>query len=463
MNRLPFLCALAGLLTSYSAVAAVIPVDTLVDADVAEGACALREAILAANADAAHNECPAGSGADRIDLTLAGTIVLGADLPEITGSLDLFGPVAGEVVIDGSGSFRQLLAAGDAGIVLRLRRLTLRDGFAVESGGCIAAPDGLGALHLRRVRLEGCESGDDGGAVEGFAISETLVEQSVFLDNRAGASGGALHLWNFGAATITESTFAGNVAGQVSSTGSGGAIVASSVDLELARSTVSGNSAAGSAGGIQISGFSLATIESSTIADNLAGTSGSFGVGGGVWLSGLNVEIDFANSVVAGNVDLTVQGGHADDLSLGTTGGAAVVTSSGFNFLGSNESAETPFPASPAPELPNVHGDFVGTVAAPLAALLGAVAEHGGPTPTREPLPGSPLLDQGSCPGALADQRGFFRLETGLRVVDDGGLANFGDGCDIGAVEHGATDTAGRLHFDDFESENLAAWSAVVP
>ena len=53
------LLALAGL---APAAGVVITVETLVDADVAEGQCSLREAIVAANTDAAYRECPAGSG-----------------------------------------------------------------------------------------------------------------------------------------------------------------------------------------------------------------------------------------------------------------------------------------------------------------------------------------------------------------------------------------------------------------
>jgi hypothetical protein len=60
---------------------------------------------------------------------------------------------------------------------------------------------------------------------------------------------------------------------------------------------------------------------------------------------------------------------------------------------------------------------------------LGALADNGGPTQTRLPLPGSPLIDAipvASCQadgasGITADQRGVTRPQ--------------GPGCDIGAVE----------------------------
>jgi PKD repeat protein len=52
-----------------------------------------------------------------------------------------------------------------------------------------------------------------------------------------------------------------------------------------------------------------------------------------------------------------------------------------------------------------------------------------GSTPTMALLFGSPAIDQGSCPGFTADQRGA------ARPSDFPSIANVGDGCDIGAYE----------------------------
>jgi CSLREA domain-containing protein len=439
--------------------AAQIPVTTLVDTDVADGACSLREAIQAANLDAVVRECPAGSGLDRITVDLEGTMLLGADLPAIDAPLEIVGPQTEQLTIDGQGSFRpfRLAAGADS---LRLGRMTLLDGHANDSGGCVAVPDGADELELRRMRFVGCHSDGDGGAVDGFAIAWTEVSDSTFQENTAGDGGGALHLWNTGAARVEGSTFTGNQAGLSNVFGGAGAIGVSFVDLELVRSTVSGNSAAGSAGGISFSGFSIATIESSTITGNLAGTSGNSAVGGGVTLGGAQVEITFSNSVIAQNEDLVASGVNADDIYAGTTGGPAVVTSAGFNFIGSNQGATSPFPASPAAGLPNVNGDFVGSSSAAIDPLLGELAPNGGGTWTRRPRAGSPLVDQGNCATETVDQRGYANLDSGLRVVDDAAIANFGDGCDIGAVELGATSDEGLLHADNFESGSTVAWES---
>ena len=69
------------------AAAANIPVTTLADADAVDGECSLREAIQAANIDSPYNECAAGTGSsDRILLTVPGTILVTAHLPEFLDS-----------------------------------------------------------------------------------------------------------------------------------------------------------------------------------------------------------------------------------------------------------------------------------------------------------------------------------------------------------------------------------------
>ena len=309
----------------------VITVETLVDADVAEGQCSLREAIVAANTDAAYRECPAGSGVDRIEFGIAGTILLVADLPEITESLDLVGPGAGgggggaggeiEVFIDGDNAFRPLhgTGGGSGGFALRIARLAFLRGHAADAGGCLAIPNGADLLDLRRVRFEGCTTDLDGGAINAFAASQTTIQDSTFTGNFAGEQAGAVQCWNFGALTVEDSTFSGNAAGVISGTGSGGAIVVSFVDLVLRRSTLSDNSARGSAGGLSISGISTSAIESSTIVGNSAGVSSTTGAGE-VSRCCSRIEITFANTVVAGNVDLSVPGASADDIYVSAGG-----------------------------------------------------------------------------------------------------------------------------------------------
>jgi CSLREA domain-containing protein len=64
--------------------AATIVVNTLADPG-SPGVCALRDAITAANTDAAVNDCSAGSGADTITFGVAGTITISIGAPPRIG------------------------------------------------------------------------------------------------------------------------------------------------------------------------------------------------------------------------------------------------------------------------------------------------------------------------------------------------------------------------------------------
>src|SRR5687767_1516810 len=85
-----------GLLASFTAspaMAAAITVNTLADTEADDGTCSLREALVAANTDAASGasvgECGAGSGTDTITFGVSGTIVLTFPLPGITTDLSI--------------------------------------------------------------------------------------------------------------------------------------------------------------------------------------------------------------------------------------------------------------------------------------------------------------------------------------------------------------------------------------
>jgi hypothetical protein len=136
---------------------------------------------------------------------------------------------------------------------------------------------------------------------------------------------------------------------------------------------------------------------------------------------------------------------------------------SGSDFIGSNEGCAALF----APGLPNPAGDFVGTAAAPLAPQLELLADHGGATPTHRPseVPLSPLIDQGTCPGEVGDQRGYGNQAVHLRPVDLVAVpdAAGGDGCDIGAFEvQGEVGADPSLFADGFELGHTLFWSFEV-
>ncbi|MCB0167906.1 MAG: CSLREA domain-containing protein [Anaerolineae bacterium] len=90
------------------ALAGTITVTTTGDAINGGDGCSLREAIYAANNNSAYSDCVISGtpGDDTVDLTsISGSIVLGSDLPDITESLQINGPGAAALTLDGNGHY----------------------------------------------------------------------------------------------------------------------------------------------------------------------------------------------------------------------------------------------------------------------------------------------------------------------------------------------------------------------
>lgn len=244
--------------------------------------------------------------------------------------------------------------------------------------------------------------------------------------------------------------------------------------LLLESSTVSGNRGSDTGGGIfllvsgapPLSGALIA--RDSTITANLANSDGDLaGDGGGIALNigtGFTATLELVNSVVAGNLDSGTQ--IRPDLDCDSD---LQLTASGFSFVGVNDGCDALFPAG----TPNASGDYVGTAGAPLDPMLLPLYDYGGPLPTHMPSPPavfadgglSPLIDFGSCPDAIEDQRLLGDGTTGLRRFDTVEVINppGGDGCEIGAVEYGADTRNDRTLFaDGFENGNTLIWSSEV-
>lgn len=444
--------ALLGLAGAAPAAAAVIAVTTLDDADVAEGDCSLREAILAANSDAAYQECPAGFEADEIEIAVAGTIVLTADLPQIVSALTVRGLGAGESAIDGGGTFEILHitnAAAGNGELLRVEGLQLTGGRAGDGGAIFAGSNR--ALEVVDSLLIDNRSNVDGGAIRAEGAVSVTIERCSVIGNTAGGSGGGLAVQGT-ETTVVDSTIAGNVA----EIGPGGGIHALFGALvTVRRSTLSGNLSSADGGGLAAVAVS-ARVESSTVVGNFADADADDGGdGGGVSVAGGGAVGTLVDSLVAANADLSPTASVCPD-GLRKLGGA--LATEGFNLIGANECMGASFPAGQ----PNLDGDQVGTLAAPIDPVLTVLDDHGGPTFTHLPLAGSPAIDQGSCPDAVADQRGYGNGGTLMRIVDDPGVADFADGCDVGAVEAGAVDLTGLIFADGFESGDTGVWSSAV-
>lgn len=471
-GRFPVVLLLAALL-ALPVRAATIVVNTDQDTDLADAFCSLREAIVAANNDAAYAGCTSGWGADRIVFALPtpATILLLSNLPSLSGTLKLQGPGADLLTIDGQDLWQILDAPGVAtSFWLGLEELTLAHGSA-DYGAAITAGEGR-SLFARRVRFLANVATNGAGAIIQYT-SETQPTTATFVEceidgNEAWGPGGAgaMNLSGPGlTVVVTATTFSGNRAAHVN--GVAGAIFLKEAALTLERSTLSHNSANSNGGAIvarAIAGPTTLTLHDVTMVGNQADADGSGGGdGGGIatqTIPGNTLTIRVRNSVLAANEDLT--GPMAPDLHLPSIY-SIDWQSEGFNLVGTVAGAESFVQAG----APNPDGDQVGSAASPIDPRLEPLADHGGFAPTLRPIleVASPLIDQGSCPTATGDQRG------GAGGLGHGRIANLagvpdgtGDACDIGAFERLLVARAESPVFSDaFEVGHLLLWSGEAP
>jgi CSLREA domain-containing protein len=468
-----------------------IVVDTTKDELNSDGDCSLREAIEAANRDAAVDNCPAGCRFDRV-IVPAGTYRLslhGADEDDnqsgdldILDDLTLLGAGAETTILDGDGADRLL---HNHGARLDLKGLTLTNGRAPA----VSRGDGGGLYnHSGSVTVERCviskNVGSWGGGISnkagaGATGTMVLTDTRVVGNTARGNGGGIIQVSAVGGIsatltmTITRSTIADNRAeGTFRPSWSGGGGIASGLHmrsagsaatLTLIDSTVSGNVAAGEGellkgvgGGIGITGGE-ATIINCTVSGNRAiGVGPASGLGGGLWVTASfgPATVTLINSTVSDNSALSGGGGVAAT-SLSWICGETVDPSGWCaDFL----------PFSPAGPTVMMQNTIVADNRAPAGAAclpreslilsrghnledgdschldqfgdltnrdptLDPLADNGGPTWTQAPLEGSAAVDAGSCSDLIVDQRGL------TRPVDLPGIPNLVDGCDIGAVE----------------------------
>jgi CSLREA domain-containing protein len=178
-------------LPARNAPTATITVDTTDDELNSDGDCSLREAMTAANTNAAVDNCAAGSGADTIDFSVDGPITLGSTLPFIDDDVTIDG-TGHSVAVSGGGTVRVLVVNG--GVAVSINTLTIQNGFTDIVVGVTTK---------------------EGGGI--FNFGNLTVTNSTFSGNQATDKGGAIS--NGGALTVTNSTFSSNTAG-----GTGGGI-----------------------------------------------------------------------------------------------------------------------------------------------------------------------------------------------------------------------------------------------
>ncbi|MGA9423333.1 MAG: right-handed parallel beta-helix repeat-containing protein [Rhodanobacteraceae bacterium] len=359
----------------------------------------------------------AGAGEhDTVDLTALAcariTLETGA-IPIMLDNLDVVGPGADRLTIDGGTIDRVFLHYG--GGEFALRDVTIADGvdrtmgFHVAGGGCIASAGYLTLDHSVVANCYAVGEGAYGGALYAYSLtmrSSTITQNTAYgvLDATGTAAfGGAAFVYRL---DLIDSTVSGNRAlhridpPRTSYDIGGGLMSVHGGTIE--RSTIDGNYSFGRAGGI--ASFDVLSIINSTISGNSAATE----LAGGIFIrqpvtlilanstvtannapSGAGIVLspggaDFQSNIVSGNI--AIGGGGASDLE--STAPAEV--SGANNLIGASAESLT-LPAD------TLRGD----------PQLMALAANGGPTRTHALRPQSPAIDAGNNAFASAfDQRG---------------------------------------------------------
>ena len=397
----------AALLPSPAMAAATIDVTTNADEFDTSGAgtgCGLREAVQAANTDAAFGGCGAGSGADTIRLK-ATTYLLsrhGSGAGNITGDLDVLGDATilgksrATTIINGDAADRIFENTG--GGSLTLRRMTITNGKSPTAGGAIKSVGGK--LTVSDAIISASEAGGTGGGIDASS-GTVLLQRLVVTGNQAAGRGGGVALYTGGRAakaTIEDTTVSlntsPNYAGAGISNGTG-------TDLTLRRSTLTQNHG-GAGDGLFNDGS--ATLRNVTISGNGNNTEG--GSGGGIGNEG---SVLLINVTISGNL-ASNQGGDGGNiynagaisakntlvyeaLTSGNCGGTPLV-SLGHNL---DYAASSSYPCFTNADPTNVFGD----------PLLGPLQDNGGLTQTQALGAGSTALNKGVVvTGMSTDQRG---------------------------------------------------------
>ena len=354
-------------------------------ADTADGTCnadcSLREAIIAANTAAGADTIVVPAGTYLLTINMAGQDDTSAegDL-DIVADVTLTGSGPAQTIVDGNGAILE-----DHVFQIKGPATATLSGLTVRGGQATAAGPG---------------TRDDGGGIfvdDAPSDATLLLNNAVVTGNHADDYAGGVDV--DAQATLTNVTISGNTAN-----GGGGAMEVEG-SATLTNVTLSGNSADQEGGGIVT--FGDVTINNSTIRGNTADADNDDdGDGGGI--AAFSPTLLMRNSIVEGNTDATSSPG-TNEPDCATSGTNFV--SQGNNLVGTTAGGcQVTGP-----------GDLVGA-----PALLGPLADNGGPVPTHALLPGSPAIDAGdpAVPGsggtacASTDARGAPRSD-----------------CDIGAYE----------------------------
>src|SRR5215203_436077 len=188
----------------------IITVNTRLDKSNIIGHCSLREAIKAANTNAAVDGCKAGSATKRDEIRFSlgkrATIVLASKLPTITdpSGLTIDGGRDSRITVSGDDKVRVFVVSQDA--KLALANLTVADAFADTFNGGTSTrgfPGGGvankgGTVKVTHCTFSGNNAVEGGGAIANLDGGTLRVIDSTFYANRS----------MFGSAIVNEANLA---------------------------------------------------------------------------------------------------------------------------------------------------------------------------------------------------------------------------------------------------------------
>jgi CSLREA domain-containing protein len=425
--------------SGFVPLAGSITVNSVADvANGTDGLCTLREAITAANNDAASGalpgECAAGSnsGADVISFSVTGTINLASALPDLSSDMTIAGPGSSQLTVRrNTAAFYRIFTV--SGGTVGLSGLTARDGMTSNSGGFPTSAGGgirnSATLTMTDVIVTANQtqlgvtssSGSGGGIFNEGTLTMTncsVTGNTTGVSSSSGSGNDGGGIANIGGTmTLTNCVVNGNSTGATThssgTAGNGGGIFSILGPITLTNTTISNNvtgsgpsgATSGSGGGIY-NNSAVATIVNSTISGNATGTSNAFG--GGV-LTSFNSTLRLVSCTITGNT-------AANDSGDGVFRGASATATVRNTIIAGNGSAGLELMGAFTSQGHNligrdggngftngVNGDQVGTLASPLDPHLGPLANNGGATMTHELLSNSTALDAGDdCVAQIA-------------------------------------------------------------
>ena len=464
---------------------ATITVNTLVDENVTNGKCSLREAIVAANTNIG-GDCNMGSaGIDIIDIDVIGTITIVSTLPTIVDSVKIIGKGTDKLIIQGPGYYSVpaydpselqgifIFRGISSPSIYELKGMSLRDGRNVNSmltsltGGAVSIKGDVD-FTLDHVHISHSKSDESGGGLS-FAVylnnSKLKILSSTFFWNEATDGGGGLYVKGDADVIIKNSTFQRNDGGYPSldyPVGLGGGIFMATYSnnggsLLIENSTLVHNQAHGAKGGAIFlnNGNSYSgtknypfdvNISHSTIVDNgvaggnipnIAPPPNCTGQGGGIYVGDVGITLHLDHTILYGNKDIDYYRlpCYGRDIYM-NQGGPFNGISGGQNWIGNVVALANTNNVFQVTGAPNAQGDYVEQG----DPGLKPIDYYGGFTKTMPPLDtSSPVVIYAKPCNMIMDQRGFARFSY----------------CHIGAAQLGGypiSDYDGDWTYDEYDA-----------